>query len=188
MAMSRDEATTVELETLARGLDDVRRSPAEHGSVELVVRRPSSGEREVLAEGVIDDDVGLVGDRWSLGSACAAGDRSAQLTVMNARAIALVAGERDRWALAGDQLYVDLDLGVDNLPPGTRIAVGSAVLAVSEEPHTGCAKFSARFGSAALRVVNSPDGRAMRLRGLNATVVEPGTVRPGDTVRKLAPA
>ena len=80
----------------------------------------------------------------------------AQLTLMNARVVALVAGERERWPLAGDQLYVDLDLSADNLPPGTRLAVGSAVIEVTPEPHTGCAKFSARFGSEALRFVNSP--------------------------------
>jgi MOSC domain-containing protein YiiM len=109
----------------------------------------------------------------------------AQVTVMNVRAVALVAGERERWPLAGDQLYVDLDLSLENLPAGSRLAVGDAVLEVTSDPHTGCAKFSARFGSDALRFVNSPDGRALRLRGLNARVVEPGTVRPGDAVRRL---
>ncbi len=101
------------------------------------------------------------------------------------RLAALVAGERERWPLAGDQLYVDLDLAVDNLPPGTRLAVGMAVIEITPHPHTGCAKFSARFGSDALRFVNSPDGRALRLRGINARVVEAGIVRLGDAIRKL---
>jgi MOSC domain-containing protein YiiM len=175
----------LDAEMLERGLDDIRRSPGELGRVELIVRRPLESEREVLDECEVDLGEGLLGDRWSSGPGHAAGDRSAQLTVMNARVIALIAGERRRWPLAGDQLYVDLDLSTANLPPGTRLAIGAAVLEVSADPHTGCAKFSSRFGSPALRFVNSPAGRALRLRGLNASVVEPGAIRVGDTARKL---
>lgn len=177
--------TVHDLEALERGLEAIRCSPAETGRLELIVRRPSEGERELLDVGVLDLRDGLVGDRWSAGASSAAGDRSAQVTIINARAIDLIAGGRERWALAGDQLFVDLDLSTDNLPPGARLAVGEAVLAVSSEPHTGCAKFSSRFGSSALRFVNSPAGRALRLRGVNTSVVEPGCVRRGDTVRKL---
>jgi hypothetical protein len=178
---SRDE--------LEAGLAEIRRSPSTEGTVELIVRRPAEGEREVLEEGRLDAEQGLVGDTWlSRGSgrtADGSANPAAQITVMNVRTVALVAGDRERWPLAGDQLYVDLDLSIENLPPGTRLAVGSAVLEVSEEPHTGCAKFSARFGSDALRFINAPDGRALRLRGLNAMVREGGRVRPGDAVRKL---
>src|SRR5690606_22235095 len=101
------------------------------------------------------------------------------------RAAALVARTRDRWALAGDQLYVDLDLSDDNLPPGTRLAIGSAVLEVSPAPHRGCKKFMARFGLDALRFVNSEQGYALHLRGINATVAQSGVVRAGDLVTKL---
>ena len=104
---------------------------------------------------------------------------------MSSRAAALVAGDRERWPLAGDQLYVDLDLSDENLPPGTRLALGSAVLEVTDEPHTGCKKFTARFGLDAMVFVNSPVGRALNLRGINARVVESGTVRVGDAVTKL---
>jgi MOSC domain-containing protein YiiM len=172
---------------LEAGLTEILLAPAIEGTVELIVRRPSEGEREVLEEAVLDLEEGLVGDRWWV-SARAPGatlDTSNQLTLMSARAIALIAPERDRWPLAGDQLYVDLDLRSENLPAGTRLAVGSAVIEVTDEPHTGCAKFSARFGSDAIRFVNSPTGRSLRLRGLNARVVEPGRVRAGDTIRKL---
>ena len=103
---------------------------------------------------------------------------------MNARATDLFAGERDRWPLAGDQLYVDLDISEDNLPSGTRLRMGGAVIEISEEPHTGCAKFSERFGMDAARFVNSPEGRTLRLRGLNARVVQPGAISVGDTVAK----
>ena len=174
---------------LTSGLDEIRRSPADVGRLELVVRRPAEGEREVLAEGVLDLEEGLVGDSWRRRGSSRTPDGSpnplAQVTVMNVRTIALVAGDPERWPLAGDQLYVDLDLSLENLPAGTRLAVGEAVVEVTADPHTGCAKFSARFGSDALRFVNSPDGRELRLRGLNARVVQAGTVRAGDTVRKL---
>ena len=167
---------------LDAGLDDIRTAPADAGTLELVVRRPAVDEREVLDEGVLDLEQGLVGDSWSLRGTP---ELEAQLTLMNARVTALVAGERERWPLAGDQLYVDFDLSIENLPPGSRLAVGDAVVEISELPHTGCAKFTARFGSDAIRFVNSPEGRALRLRGVNARVVEPGAVRPGDAVRKL---
>jgi MOSC domain-containing protein YiiM len=104
---------------------------------------------------------------------------------MSSRAIALATGERDRWPLAGDQLYVDLDLSGENLPPGTRLALGTAVIEVTAEPHTGCKKFRARFGTETLELFNSPEGRALNLRGINTRVVESGVVRVGDVVRKL---
>jgi hypothetical protein len=174
---------------LLAGLDDVARSPADEGTVELIVRRPDENEREVLDEGQLDTEVGLVGDMWRRRGSSRTPDGgpnpNAQLTLMNVRAAALVAGERDRWPLAGDQLYVDLDLSLENLPPGSRLQVGTAVVEITADPHTGCAKFSARFGSDALRFVNSPDGRALRLRGVNARVVEAGIVRRGDVIRRL---
>ena len=178
--------TTQELEA---GLDVIRQSPKDAGAIELIVRRPEEGAREVLTEGRLDLAEGLVGDGWrSLGSSRTpdgSANPDAQLTLMNARAIALVAQDRERWPLAGDQLYVDLDLSGDNLPPGTRLALGSAVIAVTAQPHTGCQLFRERFGTDALRFVNSPVGRQLNLRGINAKVVQPGVVRVGDIVKKL---
>ena len=134
----------------------------------------------------LDLDEGLVGDRWRAGASMdgASLDTSTQLTLINVRLIALIEPDRERWPLAGDQLYVDLDLSAENLPSGTRLELGSAVIEVTDVPHTGCAKFAARFGSHATRLVNSREGRRLRLRGMNARVVEPGLVRLGDTIRK----
>ena len=174
---------------LEAGLGHVRDSPSDGGTVELIVCRPAVDQRAVLAEGWLGVDAGLTGDTWRARGSTRTSDGSAlldqQLTVMNSRAALLVAQDPDRRMLAGDQLYVDLDIGVANLPPGTRLAMGSAVIEVTAEPHLGCAKFSARFGKEAWRFVNSRAGRALRLRGLNARVVVSGTVRTHDVVRKL---
>ena len=108
-----------------------------------------------------------------------------QLTLMNSRAIALIAGERDRWPLAGDQFFVDISLAEENVPPGTRLTLGAAVVEVTDVPHTGCSKFVSRFGIDAMKFVNSPTGRALGLRGINARVVRAGVVRVGDPIRKI---
>ncbi len=175
--------------SLQAGLDEIRRSPADDGRVVLIVRRPAQDVREVLAEAELDPDHGLVGDTWRARGSTSTPDGSAhpdaQLTLMNARVVAQLAGQPDRRQLAGDQLYVDLDLSRVSLPPHSRLAVGTAVIEITDKPHTGCHKFAARFGPDALRFVNSPVGRELRLRGVNAKVVVPGTVRTDDSIRKL---
>jgi hypothetical protein len=175
---------------LRGGLDYIRQSPLSEGTLELIVRRPIIDGREVLDEGELDATIGLTGDNWSVKASTATPDGSpdpaGQITLMNARAAALIAGQRERWALAGDQLYVDLDLSEANLPPGTQLAIGTAVIEITAKPHRGCAKFSARFGPDALRFVNTGPGRALNLRGRNARVVVPGTIRRGNLVRRLA--
>jgi len=180
---------TDELARLEESLDDIRNAPGDRGTVELIARRPAEDEREVLSEARLSLQDGLEGDTWrprgSRHTPDGGPDAEAQVTLMNARAAAAIAGGRDRWALAGDQLYVDLDLSVSNLPPGSRTQIGSAVIEFSDKPHTGCAKFQARFGNDALRFVNSPAGRELRLRGANCRVVTPGVVRAGDSIRKV---
>lgn len=174
---------------LEAGLPHIREAPVDHGTVKLIVQRPDVEEREVVDEVELDPEVGVVGDNWRVRGSSSTADGSAhpekQVTVMNARVAGLLAGDPERRPLAGDQLYVDLDVSIDNLPPGTRLRIGGAEIEVSEPPHTGCAKFSRRFGVDALRFVNSPEGKRLRLRGLNARVVEGGTVRTGDPVSKL---
>jgi hypothetical protein len=179
---------------LTARLDHLRAAPAEVGTLDLVVRRPAHGEREVLEEGLLDEAHGLVGDNWlsrATSRAVAEGRHlRAQVTVMSSRMVRLLAETDEERALAGDQLYVDLDISHANLPAGSRIALGDpdnggALIEVSEKPHTGCAKFVRRFGQEAVGFVNSDIGRELRLRGLNARVVTSGTVRPGDKVRKV---
>jgi len=174
---------------LDAGLDHVLASPHDDGIVAMVVARPGVGERVVLEKGELDTEVGLVGDTWvgrfNRHTADGEPDPLAQVTLMNARAAALVARSEERWPLAGDQLYVDLELGNSNLPAGTRLEVGTAVVEITHEPHTGCAKFAERFGADATRFVNSPVGREHNLRGVNARVVIGGIVRPGDAIRKI---
>jgi hypothetical protein len=177
--------------TLEAGLDEIRSSPRDSGTLELIVRRPAIDAREVLDEAELSTIEGVVGDTWSVRGSGRTGDGGAhpdmQLNVINARVIRLLADSPDgeRWALAGDQLYLDLDLSEANLPAGTRLALGTAVIEITDQPHTGCEKFSARFGVDALRFVNSPVGRELHLRGINARVVESGVVRAGDAVHKL---
>ena len=171
------------LPNISADLGEVRASPTGSGTVELIARRPAEDEREILEQAQLDPIVGLVGDRWH---AYAGKHRpDTQLTLMNSRAAALVAGPRRRWALAGDQLYVDFDISAVNLPPGTRLRLGSAVIEVTAVPHTGCGKFSRRFGVQAQKLVNSSAGRDLNLRGINAKVLRGGTVRTGDRIQKL---
>jgi len=172
----------LDLSALEARLDDVRASPSDGGRVELIVRRPAENEREVLDEGRLDARDGLVGDYWKVDS----GDRDVQLTLINVRLARLVAGDDERVPLAGDQLYVDLSLAVDVLPPGTRLRVGEALVEVSAEPHRGCGKFASRFGVDALKFVNSKVGRELNLRGVNAWIVEGGAVRRGDRIVRAA--
>lgn len=170
------------LADLEAGIDTIRAAPQDTGTVTLVVRRPGKERREVLEAGQLDPDRGLVGDAW------VRGDHGVddQLTLMNSRVIDLLAGNRERWPLAGDQLYVDFDLSEEALPAGTRLAMGEAVVEVSQVPHTGCAKFAERFGRDGLRFVSTPAGRTLRLRGVYVRVVSAGVVRPGDAIRKMA--
>jgi MOSC domain-containing protein YiiM len=177
-------------ELLMAGLDHIRGAPGDRGELLAIVRRPVPGERELLSEATLDDGVGLVGDSWLTRGSSSTPDGSAvpgmQVTVMNARVAELVAGGRQRMPLAGDQLYLDLDLSTDNLPMGSLIRLGHAVLEVSAVPHLGCAKFVERFGADAAQFVNSRLGRQLRLRGVNTRVVVAGAIHLGDMATRGA--
>ena len=174
---------------LEAGLSEVLASPKDDGEVKMIVRRPDVDRREVLDAGDLDVTEGLVGDNWRARGSRQTNDGLAhpemQLNLMNSRVVALVAQSEDRWALAGDQFFVDLDLGKENLPAGTRLAMGSAIVEVTAVPHLGCRKFVARFGLEATKFVNSRRGKKLCLRGINARVIEPGRVVTGDRIRKV---
>ena len=188
--------TTLELipkhltpEELEAGLDEIRRAPRDAGVLELIVRRPRINEREVINEGELHLVEGLVGDSWKSRRSSSTPDGSPnplmQLNIMNARVIALVAQDRHRWQLAGDQLFLNMDLSAENLPAGTRLSLGSAVIEVTPPPHLGCQKFVARFGLEAMKFVNSPLGKQLHLRGINAKVAQAGLIRVGDVAKKI---
>lgn len=183
------EVKHLTMEELEAGLDEIRQAPKNDGLLRLIVRRPGVDQREVLDEAELDPFEGLVGDSWKQRPSSRTPDRSPhpdmQINIMNARVTALVAQHPDRWQLAGDQLYLDMDLSANNLPPGTRLGIGEAIIEVTPPPHTGCRKFVARFGLDAMMFVNSEVGRELHLRGINAKVIEPGRIRVGDTAKKL---
>ena len=186
MANTFRHLTTAELEA---GLDHIRAAPKDDGVLHLIVRRPAVDQREVLEQAELDLVEGLVGDSWKLRPSSRTVDHTPhpdmQINIMNARVTQLVAQQKDRWQLAGDQLYLDMDLSDENLPAGTQLSLGTAVIEVSPLPHTGCHKFVARFGREAMLFVNSPVGRQLHLRGINAKVIQPGTIHVGDAARKI---
>ena len=177
------------MEQLEAALDLLRQAPKDEGILQLIVCRPATDQREVLDEAELDPAGGLLGDNWSVRGSSRTPDGSPhpemQINIMNARVTALVAQDKERWPLAGDQLYIDMDLSKENLPAGSRFTLGSAVLEVSALPHTGCHKFVSRFGLDAMKFVNSRIGKELCLRGINAKVVQAGVVKTGDTARKL---
>lgn len=181
--------THLTLEELHNELDIAGQSPQDCGTVEMIVSRPSIGERQVLEHAEIDLIEGLSGDSWQArGSKHTEDGRAhpeAQIAIMNSRTIQAIAQNRSLWPLAGDQLFLDLDLSADNLPAGQRLAIGTAILEVTALPHNGCDKFTERFGSGATKLVNSAEGRQNRRRGINTRVIQPGTVHVGDVVTKI---
>ena len=184
------EINHLTLADLEAGLDEIRKSPKDQSVLDLIVSRPEEDAREVMELADLDVTVGLVGDTWQDRPSSRSGDGKAhpdmQITIMNSRVAALVAQDKVRWQLSGDQLFADLDLSKANMPPGARISVGSAILEATDQPHTGCKKFAARFGVDALKLISSPIGKELQLRGINMKVVQSGEIKPGDTVKKLS--
>ena len=186
MITTLNHLTMAQLET---AVDHIRESPKDNGVVEMIVRRPNVEAREVVDEAHFDVKDGLIGDSWMYRGSSKTADGGPhpemQVTIMNSRVVDLVAQVKERWPLAGDQLFIEMDLGKANLPAGSRIAIGSAIIEVTEPPHLGCHKFVARFGADAMKFVNSPVGRELCMRGVHAKVVHNGTVRTGDIARKI---
>ena len=177
------------MQELEAALDHLREAPKDEGVLQLIVCRPNVEQRSVLEAAELDPARGLIGDNWIVRGSSKTSDGSAhpemQINIMNSRVTALVAGDKDRWPLAGDQLYLDMDLSKENLPAGACIQVGSAVLEVSPLPHTGCHKFVSRFGIDAMKFVNSTVGKQLCLRGINAKVVQAGVIKVGHVAKKI---
>ena len=181
--------TLQERRDFSPALADIDAAPADLGTLERIVRRPSVEARELLDSARLDPSVGLVGDDWqargSRSTPDGSADPEAQLTVISTRVLRAIEPDESRWSLAGDQLYVDLDLRADTLPAGSRLAIGDAVIEISAKPHTGCEKFAARFGIDALAWISTPVGKAHRMRGLNARIVRGGEIAVGDVIRRV---
>ncbi len=178
-------ATQSELE---QALDHIQAAPKHEGRIEHIIRRPTTNEREALEVAELDVTRGLVGDYWFAGIEHAKNRNvylNSQITLMNSRVIHAIAQNKNRWALAGDQFYVDLDLSDEHLPPGTRLALGSAILEVTAEPHLGCSKFKDRYGKAAVMFVNSTLGKSLNLRGVNARILQGGQVSVGGVIKRM---
>ncbi len=177
------------MQELEAGLDEIRRSPKDKGVLQFLVRRPEADKREVLETGELSTELGLVGDNWKTRGSSRTNDGfghpEMQLTIMNARAIALLANDKERWKLAGDQLFIDIELSDENLPAGTRLKIGTAIIEVTPIPHNGCKKFTERFGIDAVKFVNSPIGKKLHLRGINSKVIQSGTISVGDFAEKI---
>ncbi|WP_419553484.1 MOSC domain-containing protein [Candidatus Poriferisodalis sp.] len=184
-----DEARHRSTGELEAALPHIREAPSGAGTIQLIVRRPGEDAREVLSEARINADEGIEGDTWNQRGTSLSADGgphpNMQITIMNSRVAAAIIGPIERWPLAGDQIYADLDISHEALPAGTQLSVGDAVLEVAVEPHAGCAKYAARFGREALRFVNTGEGPDLRLRGVNCRVIQPGTVRIGDSVSQI---
>ena len=173
---------------LLNGVAHIQASPADNGIIEAIYCRPATDQRQALTQAQLNCEVGLVGDNWLARGHWDKPGADAlldvQITLMNARAIQLIAKTKERWQLAGDQFFVDLDLSPQNLPIGTQLALGDAVIEITAEPHLGCNKFKQRFGQAAVMFVNTDIGKSLNARGVNAKVITPGTVAVGTTISK----
>ena len=179
----------LDMNGLEAGIDYILDTPADKGLVRMIVSRPETGIRKILKSASLDTIEGLIGDNWKDRGSSSTSDKSAdpetQITIMNSRVIELIAHSSDRWKLAGDQLFIEIDISRNNLPPGSKLKVGSAIIEVSGKPHTGCQKFSQRFGLDALKFVSTPMARELCFRGINARVMKSGIVTVGDIVNKV---
>jgi MOSC domain-containing protein YiiM len=178
--------TTPELE---QTLPTVLASPRDVGRLEVIVVRPTADERQTPASILITPERGVEGDHWLSDFPTDPTHNEmhldSQVSLMNARFLRQIAVEEEAVCLAGDNLVVDLDLSEENLPAGSRLAIGDAVtLEITATPHTGCTKLAARYGQESRAFMNNPRGTALHLRGRYARVLTAGTATIGDTVRK----
>ncbi|PXF46048.1 hypothetical protein BWQ96_04223 [Gracilariopsis chorda] len=162
-------------------------SPRDNGCVSLIVERPDINLRNIVNSTRLTVGGGMENSGWVERPEVGKKD---QICVMSEAVIRAITNgdDKDEWAAAGDNLFVDLDLGKHNLKVGDRVQVGDRVLLeVSSKPHTGCIKFSTRFGQDALKAVSVPLAKERRLRGIYFFVVKGGEIKAGDKIKKLKP-
>jgi hypothetical protein len=151
------------------------------GAVVMLMARGEGGRREILRQAALEVDAGMPGDAWNR----RAGRKpDMSIAVMQSDVAELIANGQPI-ELAGDNLYLALDLSTTNLPAGSRVRAGSAILEVTPYPHDGCKKFRARFGDDAVRFTSEPALRHLNLRGIYMRVIEAGIVRSGDFVEVI---
>jgi hypothetical protein len=156
--------------------------PKDSGELALICARGEDGQRSELQRAALSVRGGLPGDAWFRDCPEKV---DAQLTVMRVDVARLFANGQSI-TLAGDNLFVDLDLSKANLPCGSRLRIGGALLEVTPEPHNGCLKFRQRFGADALRFTAEPNRHDQHLRGIYLKTVEAGEVAVGDTIEVLS--
>ncbi len=182
-------ARHLDKQELAAGLPEILKSPKDRGPIESITVRPASEQRRTVNSVAISLAGGVEGDHWAQGcwKSTDAGKPhpDVQICMMNSRCIDLIAGDKDNWAPAGDNLFIDMDLTPENLPPGTRIAMGTAILEITDTAHKGCAKFIERYGRDACVFVNVGDGDRYKLRGIYGRVVQDGVLSVGDLATKV---
>lgn len=178
------------VETLETGLEIIRNSPQDNGTLEMIVVRPAKNQRSTLQECELSLKRGVEGDHWANGCWKSLPDGSpdpdVQVTIMNSRCLKLISASSSQWPLAGDNLIVDMDLSVQNLQPGQKLSIGSAILEITSVPHTGCNNFKERFGIDSLKFISSKIGKELRLRGIYARIIRDGHIKVGDRLKKIA--
>jgi hypothetical protein len=170
-----DPACFRSFEELERLLNTLQ-TPKDDGTVTLLMSRREGGRRELLKSARLEIDGGIPGDSWGRNPKR---KLEAQLATMQTDVVELIANGQPL-ELAGDNLYLALDLSKENLPTGSCVRIGSVLLEVTTMPHDGCKKFRARFGEGAHRFVCTPELRHRNLRGIYFRVVEAGEVSVGD--------
>ena len=179
------------LAELEAGLPEILQAPKDNGTLAAIVIRPEPARTGGTGKLRSQPEAGYAGDNWASGCWKTTYDGAphpdVQICIMNARCIALIAQDRGNWAPAGDNLFIDMDLTPDNVPPGTQLAIGTAVIEITDTPHNGCESFIARYGRDACIFVNTREGKRLRLRGIYGRIVRDGRLAVGDSARKVTP-
>jgi hypothetical protein len=180
---------TPDMPGLMAALPFVMAAPADNAPVRQLCFRPDRHARSFPDQLALTRAAGIPGDRWLaepwLRLPDGAPDPDIQVSILPARVLDLIWKPGDTAPHPGDPIIADMDLSLANLPPGTLVQAGSAVLRVSALFNDGCVKWKARYGADAKDWITAPGHPALRLRGILCAVVQDGAVRIGDRLQKL---